>query len=877
MGRIKSNSYSKDMSSPFKLLFSLLVIYGLMSYFVYSLIHMKFVKPLGFDAPLDRFSEARAIQHIKVLSHDIPGRQEGQPGLRQAADYIKSELHLLQDRAGPDIRIEIEETLINGSFNMMFLGRSISLAYRNHTNILMRISSAVSQEDDPAVLLNGHFDSPPGSPGAADCGSCVASMLEVARLIVDSGWVPKQPIIFLFNGAEELFMVGSHGFMKTHTWTKTIGAFINLEASGTGGPDFVCQSGPGSWPSLVYAQSAVYPMGSSANQDVFGFAPGDTDYRIFANDHGNIPGLDIIYLIGGYYYHTSTDTVERLLPGSIQARGENVIRVVKAFTLSTKMRNAFERESLLVNDGLENENERPIFFDYMSWFLIYYTRRQALVLHSIPFVVFVLVPFFLRLSHLGFWCSIATFGDFLIGLLFHVTGILLAILVPIIFSIVRLLFSSHSMNWFGNPYLAYMMFVPPSVVGLLIPRLVWRSFPLCQDPSQVKSTLEELAGEAKFWGAFGQYALMTLGYLVAELGGGFLYFFFCVFMLLAWFSFSLSIKSFGRHSLRSAACYIIPLLPCILYVVYFGGVLIQFLIEKMGMMGSLPPPYGYFIPDVIVAAIIGAVTSLSVGPLVPLIGNWLARSSIIQFLLHISVVTLALSSQLFPYSKDAPKRVIFQHTIQTDVGRIVDSTFDISVLDSNSLVFLFKHAPEVASELEIGQDFSLETADLSPRERWMAIYPLSSLFSRSIKVPAKSDAILSKYRYLPHLSSYKPPMILGVGSRRVYLEFSLGSLEEVWVAVFNITGPLSSWSFAENLLPAPEVIGGGPPSYICRLSGAGQENWTFWLEANSSADLLIEVGVVDQYLVDQAAKIKGLFPDWVDVIAFSSYLSSYIF
>ncbi|KAK1394765.1 hypothetical protein POM88_013821 [Heracleum sosnowskyi] len=105
----------------------------------------------------------------------------------------------------------------------------------------------------------------------------------------------------------------------------------------------------------------------------------------------------------------------------------------------------------------------------------------------------------------------------------------------------------------------------------------------------------ELVGEVRLWGAFGQYALMTLGYLVAGLGGGFLYFFFSAFMLLAWFSFSLSIKSFGRHSLRSAACYSIPLLPCILYVVYFGGVLIQFLIEKMGMMGFLPPPYGQYL------------------------------------------------------------------------------------------------------------------------------------------------------------------------------------------------------------------------------------------------------------------------------------------
>lgn len=52
---------------------------------------------------------------------------------------------------------------------------------------------------------------------------------------------------------------------------------------------------------------------------------------------------------------------------------------------------------------------------YYVFYQIYYTRRQAMVLHSIPIAVFILVPFFLRLSHLGFWCSIAMFGDFIIG------------------------------------------------------------------------------------------------------------------------------------------------------------------------------------------------------------------------------------------------------------------------------------------------------------------------------------------------------------------------------------------------------------------------------------------------------------------------------
>ena len=40
--------------------------------------------------------------------------------------------------------------------------------------------------------------------------SFVASMLEVARVTVDSGWVPPRPIVFLFNGAEELFMLVRH-------------------------------------------------------------------------------------------------------------------------------------------------------------------------------------------------------------------------------------------------------------------------------------------------------------------------------------------------------------------------------------------------------------------------------------------------------------------------------------------------------------------------------------------------------------------------------------------------------------------------------------------------------------------------------------------
>ncbi|XP_021744889.1 endoplasmic reticulum metallopeptidase 1-like isoform X1 [Chenopodium quinoa] len=856
--------------SAFKLLISLTILYGLMSVLVYSVLHMKFITPLAINAPLNQFSEARALQHLRVLSEDIGGRQEGRPGLKQAADYIKEQLNLLKNRANSNLRIEVEENVVNGTFNMMFLGHSISLAYRAHTNVLMRISSVNTTEVDASVLVNGHFDSALNSPGAADCGSCVASMLELARLIVDSDWISPRPIIFLFNGAEELFMLGSHGFITTHKWRDTIGAFINMEASGNGGPDVVCQSGPGSWASRVYAQSAVYPMALSSAQDVFRIIPGDTDYRIFAQDYGNIPGLDIIFLLGGYFYHTSSDTLERLLPGSIQARGDNLYSVVRAFASSFMLRNSSERQYFESAAQGTDDGERAIFFDYMTWFMVYYSKSVAAVFHSLPVFVFLVAPIILHLANFELRSCLKTYFDFLKGMLQHFIAILMAIMVPMVFAVFRLLFSNHAMNWFANPYLAFMMFVPCSVVGLFVPRYVWRCFYLSEEMSAQKMSREARTKEAGFYGAFGFYALLTMVYTLAGLSGGSLTFFTSMSMLLAWIS--TQFFSYREHSLRSVVVYMLPLLPCLTYSVYFGGFITQFLIEKMGMMGSIPPPYGYYVPDILVAAMIGVVIGWCVGPLLPIIGDWLGRSSIMKALLQLTVLALAISSGFFPYSVDAPKRVVMQHTILTaDSMQVLDSSYVFSVVDSNSLSFLFKYAQEASEHPQIGSEYSFQTM----RDRWLALFPVSNLLSRSLKFPVRHEEILEKYSSFPYLSTIEREEISDAGIRKVHLELYLGSLKEVWVTVLNVTGPLSGWSFADRTLPAPETIDGGPPSYICRLSGASYEKWAFWLEANSSEPLRVEVAALDQHLLESAKDMKHRFPEWIDIVAYTSFMSSY--
>ena len=74
---------------------------------------------------------------------------------------------------------------------------------------------------------------------------------------------------------------------------------------------------------------------------------------------------------------------------------------------------------------------------------------------------------------------------------------------------------------------------------------------------------------------------------------------------------------------------------------------------------------GYFMADIIVSAVIGLVTGLCVGPLLPLVGHWLSRKSVVTLLLQITVLAMAISSQSFPYSSSAPKRVAFHQTFVT--------------------------------------------------------------------------------------------------------------------------------------------------------------------------------------------------------------------
>merc|ERR1719471_911055 len=94
-------------------------------------------------------------------------------------------------------------------------------------------------------------------------------MLEVLEVLTSSPQPLKHNLIFLFNGAEENLLPGSHGFITQHMWASEIRAFINLEACGAGGRELVFQSGPDNpWMIEAYGKAAPHPFASVVGQEL---------------------------------------------------------------------------------------------------------------------------------------------------------------------------------------------------------------------------------------------------------------------------------------------------------------------------------------------------------------------------------------------------------------------------------------------------------------------------------------------------------------------------------------------------------------------------------------------------------------------------------
>ncbi|XP_013168897.1 PREDICTED: endoplasmic reticulum metallopeptidase 1-like isoform X2 [Papilio xuthus] len=309
------------------------------------------------------FSEESA----KVYLDQVLGDQPRVAGMEYHYEKTK-DLKLLLDTIVQQATIPIKTDwqFVSGDYFLEFKIPHVNL-YRNLSNIIAVLEGESGFYKNGTIgtslLVNCHYDSVPFAIGASDNGVFCAVMLESLSKLSKRKHKLKHNIIFLFNGAEENPLQGSHGFLK-HPWVQGVTNVVNLDAAGMNGKPAVFQV---SDPRLISVYQSVVPKPNAQCFGEFlfktGLIPSDTDFRIW-RDFGDIHGLDIAFVKWGNVYHTRNDRPELILDGVIQNSGNMLLNLVK---------------ELADIEDLENKISptQVVYFDYLNLFLLTYSISVA--------------------------------------------------------------------------------------------------------------------------------------------------------------------------------------------------------------------------------------------------------------------------------------------------------------------------------------------------------------------------------------------------------------------------------------------------------------------------------------------------------------------
>ena len=182
----------------------------------------------------------------------------------------------------------------------------------------------------PAVMLVAHYDSVAAGPGASDDGAGVAALLEIARVLAAEP-ARRNPVVFLFDDAEEAGLVGAESFVARSPWAKRVAVVVNVEARGTRGESFMFETTPGHrWLIDLMARSLERPDSSSLFYEIYKRLPNDTDFTVFKRSGKE--GLNFAYLGDVSGYHTHLDDVSHASRRSLQHHGDNVLGMARALS-----------------------------------------------------------------------------------------------------------------------------------------------------------------------------------------------------------------------------------------------------------------------------------------------------------------------------------------------------------------------------------------------------------------------------------------------------------------------------------------------------------------------------------------------------------------
>lgn len=309
---------------------------------------------LNADAPPTEFSAGRAMKHLEVISRKP--RPMGSLEHAQARDYIVRTL----EEAG--LKPELQQATVAAAAS----GPTARVGAVS--NIVARLRGV---EGGKAVLLSGHYDTVPNSPGASDDGAGVVTLIETLRAL-KAGPPLKNDVIFLFTDGEEVGLLGAKAFVGEHPWAKDVALALNFDARGNQGVPIMFETSEGNGRLVEeFAESAPRPVANSLAFEVYRLMPNSTDMTVFKE--AGLDGLNFGYINGVSHYHTSLDTVQEFDPRSLQHQGAYAVALARRFGDAEL-------------DGMRQTN--AVYFDVLGSFLVRYSTALVLPLTLLCLLLF---------------------------------------------------------------------------------------------------------------------------------------------------------------------------------------------------------------------------------------------------------------------------------------------------------------------------------------------------------------------------------------------------------------------------------------------------------------------------------------------------------
>ncbi|MEU4443245.1 M20/M25/M40 family metallo-hydrolase [Actinosynnema sp. NPDC050801] len=300
-------------------------------------------------APPGGFAAGRAEQHLlAVARRPHPIGSADNEGVRE---YIADTARDL----GAEVVVESDDVVLPW--------RGVVRVATAH-NVVARVRGTdPSVSGGKALLLVAHYDSVPTGPGAADDGAAVAAMLETLRALTTGG--VRNDVVFLFTDGEEAGTLGAEAFVRRHG-VDEVGAVLNWEARGSGGPVWMFQTGADNAPLVsAFGEASSRPIANSLAYEVYRRMPNYSDFTVF--QEAGARGLNSAFIEHVHDYHSPYDDVERLDRGSLQHHGETMVGLVRA----------------LGDRDLRAGAGDVVYFDLFSRVLVHYPTWLAVALAAV--------------------------------------------------------------------------------------------------------------------------------------------------------------------------------------------------------------------------------------------------------------------------------------------------------------------------------------------------------------------------------------------------------------------------------------------------------------------------------------------------------------